>query len=344
MDVSTIHLEQFRNQKNSKYKLTKKTVITGSNGSGKTTILEALRIVSVGKSFRTSKLDDLVEFDSDYFRVSLRRGKDNIEYFYGTQFDESLAVEKRLSVNGKKQHYLEFLGSFPSVSFSPKNVDIVTEQPSLRRQFIDGILWQAHPAFRRDQLEYNKVLKERSRLLFFLKVNRATIDELQPWNELLVDLSEKIRAAREEFVEFTNQQLKKLQTTVPGKISIQLELEVSSDNLASLQQQEIRLGHNLYGPHRDELKIFCNNQLARRFASRGQARTIVVLLKAIEAKYIVEKSGVKPIVLLDDVVSELDGDSVDWLFSVYGNSYQLIATSIVSTPIFKNWQEIKLDD
>lgn len=344
MDVSNIHLEQLRNQKNNDYKLGKNTIITGSNGSGKTTILEALRIISVGKSFRTSKLDELIEFDKSYFRTSLKKGKDTYEYFYGTQFEESLTVDRQLSVNNKKQKYLDFLGKFPSVSFSPKDVDIITEHPGLRRQFIDSILWQAHPEFRRNQLEYNKVLKERSRLLFFLKINRASIDELRPWNELLVGLSKKIRAARSDFVDFTNKQLRNLQKTLPGKLSIKLEISSSPESLEDLEQQEIRLGHNLFGPHRDELKIFCNDQLARKFASRGQSRSIIALLKAIEARYIKEKSKVEPIILLDDVVSELDEDNVNWLFSIYGDSYQLVATSVVKTKIFKDWVEIKLDD
>ncbi len=342
MDVSNIYLEQFRNQNSTDYKLSKKTVITGSNGAGKTTILEAIRIISVGKSFRTSKLEDLIEFDKKYFRTSLKKGKDLYEYFYGTQFEESYTIDRQLSINNQKQNYLEFLGKLPSVSFSPKNVDIITEQPGLRRQFIDSILWQSHPEFRRDQLEYTKVLKERSKLLFFLKINRASIDELKPWDELLVGLSERIREAREGFVEFTNKQLKELQISLPGKISVQVEMDISGDDLASLQQQEIRLGHNLYGPHRDELKIFCNEQLARRFSSRGQARTIVALLKAIEARYIKEKSGVKPIILLDDIVSELDRDNVGWLFSIYGESYQLVATSVKKTTAFEGWEEVKL--
>ena len=143
MKVSTIRLKQFRNQKNNKYKLSKKTVITGNNGVGKTTILEAIRIVSVGKSFKTSRFDDLIEFDKNYFQVSLRRGKDLFEYFYGTQFEENPVIDRQLSINNQKQGYLEFLGKFPSVSFSPKDVDIITGQPGLRRQFIDSILWQA---------------------------------------------------------------------------------------------------------------------------------------------------------------------------------------------------------
>ena len=344
MKVSTIHLKQFRNQKNNKYKLSKKTVITGNNGAGKTTILEAIRIVSVGKSFKTSRFDDLIEFDKNYFQVSLKRGKDLFEYFYGTQFEENPVIDRQLSINNQKQGYLEFLGKFPSVSFSPKDVDIITGQPGLRRQFIDSILWQAHPEFRRDQLEYSKVLKERSKLLFFLKINRATIDELQPWNELLVGLSKKIRAARASFVEFTNKQLKGFRQSLPGKIAVQLEMDVSNDDLASLEQQEIRLGHNLYGPHRDELKIYCNDQLARRFSSRGQARSIIALLKAIEARYIKEKSGIEPIIILDDIVSELDRENIAWLFSIYGESYQLIATSVEKTPVFEGWEELKLND
>ncbi|MEX2012594.1 MAG: DNA replication and repair protein RecF [Patescibacteria group bacterium] len=342
MDVTALRLEHFRNQPDRKLTLAPKTIITGDNGSGKTSVLEAIRVVSVGKSFRTSKIEDLTEFDQPYLRVSLTAKSKKYEFFYGNQFSEDPSVERRLTVGGKPITYMEFLGMLPSVSFVPKDVDIITEQPSLRRQFIDGILWQSDPEFRRNQIDYNQVLRERSQLLFFLKINRASIDELQPWDELLLNLAQKIRRAREEFVKFATATIKELSDTLPGKIAVELSMEVSADTMADLQQQEIRLGHNLFGPHRDDLKILTNDRLARRFASRGQARSTIALLKAIEAKYLERQIETTPIILLDDLVSELDEENVDWLFSIYGDKFQLIATSVKKLNAFKGWEELKI--
>ncbi len=340
--VESLNLEQFRNHNHYQVKLGPKTVFIGSNGSGKTSILEAVRVLSVGKSFRTSKQEDLVRFNAPYCRIIAKEKDNSYEYFYGTQFEDNPLVERQLQRNGKAVTLLDFLGTLPTVSFIPKDVDIVTDEPSLRRQYIDGILWQAHKEFRRDYLEYNRVLRERARLLFFLKHNRADIAELQPWNQLLTEYAAKIRQKRAEFIAFADKLLAEFQKDIPGKIKVKIDWEVSKETLEQLQRDEIRTGHNLFGPHRDELKILCNDQLARRFASRGQARSIIALLKAIEAKYLEEYSPNPPIILLDDLVSELDSDNCQWLFSLYGDSYQILATSVTKEPIFQGWQVEKL--
>lgn len=340
--VERLELEQFRNQKNYATKLGSKTVFIGENGSGKTTVLEALRVLSVGKSFRTSKQEDLVRFGAPYCRVIAKGAKDSYEYFYGNQFVDNPLIERELRHNGKTVSLLDFLGKLPTVSFIPKDVDIITDEPSLRRQYVDGILWQAHKGFRRDYLEYHRVLRERARLLFFLKHQRADIAELQPWNQLLGDYADKIRSKRRELAEFAQKTINTFQKDIPGKITVMVAWEIGEESLEQLQAQEIRTGHNLFGPHRDELKITCNDQLARRFASRGQARSIIALLKAVEAKYLEKHSDNPPVILLDDLASELDDDNCQWLFSLYGERYQILATSVKKEPIFNGWQVEKL--
>lgn len=342
MTLRKVKLENFRNFENRSIELSSKTILTGPNGSGKTSILEAIRVISVGKSFRTSHLDELICFQKPYLRLKLESSDHSYEFFYGNQFSESVAVEKQLQVDGKPVRYLDFLGSLPSVSFAPTDIDIVAKEPSLRRQFVDSILWQAHPEFRFNQLEYGKVLRERSQLLFLLKINRASIDELQPWNELMADLAGKIRQQRQGFIEFAKDQIKQLSKNTPGKIQIDLGWEEGEPDIEVLQAQEIRLGHNLFGPHRDELKILCNDQLARRYASRGQARSTVALLKVIEARYLEKYLAMLPVILLDDIVSELDSENIDWLFSIYGDKYQTLATTIDRTGNFQGWSEAKI--
>jgi len=340
MLLNELVLENFRNITEKKIQLAPKTVITGQNGAGKTTVLEAVRIISVGKSFRTSRLEELISFEKPFFRVVLNGSEHQYEFFYGAQFGEAMGTEKQLKVDGKPVRYLDFLGSLPSVSFSPTDIDIITKEPSLRRQFVDAILWQAHPEFRFNQVEYFKVLRERSQLLFLLKINRASIDELQPWNELMIDLAKKIRSQRQKFIDFATKEIKNLNQDNPGKIKLELAWENGFEDIDALQNDEIRLGHNLFGPHRDELKILCNDQLARRYASRGQSRSAIALLKVVEARYLEKYLATTPVVLLDDIVSELDSENIDWLFAIINNRYQLLATTITKTNNFTGWQEV----
>ncbi|MEX1052000.1 MAG: DNA replication and repair protein RecF [Patescibacteria group bacterium] len=340
--VESLELEQFRNQEHYQTKLAARTVFIGENGSGKTSVLEAVRILSVGKSFRSSRPEDLLRFGAPYCRVIAHDTKNHYEYFYGSQFADNPLIERQLQRNGKAVTLLDFLGQLPTVTFIPKDVDIITDEPGLRRQYVDGILWQAHKGFRRDYLEYNRVLRERARLLFFLKHNRADIAELMPWNQLLNEYAAKIRLKRSEFIEFAQKLIGTFQKNIPGKIAVAVDWEIGNESLEQLQTQEIRSGHNLFGPHRDELKITCNDQLARRFASRGQARSVIALLKAVEAKYLAKHSQSPPILLLDDLASELDAENCAWLFSLFGDDYQILATSVTKEPIFAGYQVEKL--
>ncbi len=158
----------------------------------------------------------------------------------------------------------------------------------------------------------------------------------------MVGLSDKIRLARQEFIDFANQQIQELSGTIPGKMSIRLAISSSEQSITELQDQEIKLGHNLFGPHRDDLKILADDRSARRFASRGQARTAVALLKAIEARYLKKQTETAPIILLDDLVSELDDENIEWLFNVFSDDFQLVASSVKKLAPFKGWEELAL--
>ncbi len=346
MALVSLTLERFRNFHQSKFNLDHRAVVIGSNGAGKSNLIEAIRLLSVGKSFKTSRTDDLVEFNQRTFRVEAlleQNGQERkISFFYGSQFDDSPDKDRYLTIDDQQVGWSEYWGVFPTVLFVPEDVRIITDGPATRRRYIDSILWQTNRAFRQEHLELGRVLKERSTLLFLIKINRAGLGELQPWNELLSKLAKEIRLKRQACIDFLSQKLeeKTAGTDLVGRY--RFHYQVNQYQVGQRQEEEIRLAQNLVGPQRDELEIYFNNKPARHFSSRGQARSIIGLLKVAEAEFIFETTETTPQILLDDLFSELDGPTAKQVLGLFDQKFPIIATSIESNPLVKDWQMIKL--
>jgi len=337
-------LEGFRNFADiATFDLAPHSLLLGQNGSGKTTVLEAIRLLSVGKSFRTSRLEEAISFNRPYFRLETTAKappKFVASFFYGYPHQETALIERRLTMNGKEKLYLNWLGTLPTVVFVPDDVGIVLGTPEARRRFLDGALWQVDRAYRQHSLELSRILKERAALLFMVKLNRAAISELHPWNELLERQSTAMRAKRQELVEFIGGWLEDRHT----RAKVRLEYVVAKNTVEHYIEQEVRLGQNLYGPQRDELTISVEERVSRRYASRGQARSIAVLLRLAEAAFIERTVEAAPIILLDDMLSELDAQNAKTLFELLPNSAQVLATSLTANPTIKGYQVINLGD
>ena len=325
--------------------LEKRTVVLGNNGTGKSTVIEALRLLSIGKSFRTSRLDEMISFDRPYFRLTTKREdhqQEIVDFFYGQAFSENPVRERALNVNGKTLSFLDWVGRLPSVLFVPSDIEVVIGMPQVRRKYIDGVLWQVDAEFREQFLDLNRVLRERAALLFSIKIHRAGLDELQPWSELLVKLSQSIRSKRLAYTDYIKERLTSSTFQTKTKLQFQIQYQVTVEDITSVQDQEIKLAQNLYGPHRDEIEIVLNDRSARKFASRGQARTAVVLLKVIETQYLADRLEKPPIILLDDVFSELDQENSQFLFSHLSDQSQIVATSIENNSLLTGWSVIQL--
>ncbi|QQG49747.1 MAG: DNA replication and repair protein RecF [Candidatus Berkelbacteria bacterium] len=344
MTARRLTLEKFRNFEASSFELGAKTAVVGYNGSGKSNFIEALRLLSVGKSNKTSSLDEAICFDQPFFRLALERANDQtqtVDFFYGAQFAASAVKDRQLKVNNQPTSWAEFWGKFPSVLFVPDDLEIVIGAPQVRRRYLDGLLWQTDKEFRQNHLELSRVLRERSALLFLLKTNRAGREELSPWNDLLLDLGGKVRHHRKQYVEFLQARLTK-DGPVFTDVDIELFYKENTSTPESVLKEELRLAQNLVGPHRDELEIHFGDRSARRYTSRGQARAIVVALKVAEAAFLAKRTGEKPLILLDDMFSELDAPTAEKLFNRFGDQYQIVATSIETNPLTKDWQQIVL--
>ncbi len=340
-----LSLERFRSFSASRYPLSHKMAIIGQNGAGKSNLIEALRLLSVGKSFKTSRLDDVIQFGAPFFRLSVGQLSSKlreVSLFYGTAYPQDPTRQRSLRVNGQETTWNDYWGRWPSVLFVPSDIEIVIGSPQIRRRYLDSILWQTSIEFRSNLTELGRVLRERSALLFLVKINRAGRDELHPWNELLSRLSTLVRENRRELVGFIQSKLVGAPSVFTSGADIQVAYEEGDSRSLNLLADEIRLAQNLIGPHRDDFEIRFNDQSARKFTSRGQARAIVILLKLAEAAYIAAQTKNEPWILLDDMFSELDQSTSATLFEQFPDSYPIIATSIAPNPLVTAWETINL--
>lgn len=345
MSLSKLELESFRNFSQAKLRFTPPTAIIGANGVGKSNLLEAIRLLSVGKSFKTNRLDEAIRFDQLYFRLAgswKADDKQEIEFFYGRQFADSPLKERRLTVNGKPINLLDFFGRAPTVLFIPSDLNLILGSPRERRQFMDGIFWQLDRQFRQDHLELNRILIERLALLSAIKYGRSVKGELKPWNELLGRLTSSIQKKRQGLVGHLGEHLALLSSQLKRRFDLRLRYQSNLQSPETVLESELRLSQNLIGPQRDELEITLNGRTARRYASRGQIRSAVILLKLAEINYLEEKLT-PPLVLLDDLTSELDHQHTEELLSLFLNRRQIIITSLKELNLLKDWQIIKLD-
>lgn len=298
------------------------TILTGENAQGKTNILEAIFLLSLAKSHRTNKDQEMIQWGQEIAKISAL-----VENQYHT-----FPLELQLSSKGKiaKYNYLDqkklsqFIGKLNVILFAPEDMQLVKGSPGLRRKYLDTELGQSHPLYLQNLLDYHHLLKQRN---IYLKQLKDTANKdllfLEIITEQLIDKASYIITERLKFVS----QLEKLAHPIHYQLSNQKdhlnmkyipsssklkyeEIESIQEQLTQLfktsSQREIDLGMTLYGPHRDDLVFYINNNLADQFASQGQQRTIVLSLKLAELDFIYQLTHDYPVLLLDDVLSELD--------------------------------------
>jgi DNA replication and repair protein RecF len=348
--ISKIRLTDFRNFKNEVFAFSPKTtVLVGPNGAGKTNVLEALFLLSTGKSFRARVEEEMVNYDKGLARVKgklegevlevvLTRGQIDI----GAERPERVP-RKKLLVNGVSKRLIDFAGNFKVTLFGPWDLDLVTESPSLRRNFLDAAISQVDRDYRRASLSYEKGLRQRNRLLWqireFPSLNSGRA-RLLFWDKLLIKNGDYISEKREEFINFVNG------TQSINRQEFQLDYDksaISEGRLAQYAEEEIAAATTLVGPHRDDFVFKMGERELARFGSRGEQRMSVLWLKLAELAFVEEKSGTRPTLLLDDIFSELDHAHRDVVISIAGKQQTIITTAdphFVET--FKRVEKIEL--
>jgi DNA replication and repair protein RecF len=314
------------------------TLIVGPNASGKTTIVEVINLLSTGESFRASKIDELIQFGAELGRLKAKVGENEadpttIEIIITHGQVQGQPTAKRLySLNGVRRLRKTAVGQFLSVVFRPEDMRLIEGSPARRRSFIDAPLSLVSREYAQSLHIYEQTLLRRNRLLLQIRDRIQPISTLSFWDMSLVKHGQILQRARQEFlhsysgVEFP-----------VSFITVYLPSVISEERLKEYQNREIAAGHTLIGPHKDDFGVEVTKQVApasalkslnvAQYGSRGEQRLAVLWLKFGELKYLQEKTGQKPILLLDDILSELDADSQNLALSVLPNYQSVITTT-----------------
>lgn len=318
-------------------------LIIGRNAQGKTNLLEALLVLALTKSHRTSKDKELISFGNNQAIVYAE-----VEKKYGTvKLELQLSnMGKKAKINSLEQRKLsDFVGTLNAVMFAPEDLEIVKGTPGVRRRFLDMEIGQVQPSYLFHLQQYQKILLQRNNLLkqSFGK-GPEILTMLDIWNEQLVEHGVKIIKKRKQFIRKLQKWAQGIHEGITGggeKLELSyipsfgeadeedeaVLLEQFMIKLSQTKDQEIRRGVTLCGPHRDDLAFYINGNEAQVYGSQGQQRTTALSLKLAEIELIHEEIGEYPILLLDDVLSELDPYRQTQLIETFQSKVQTFITA-----------------
>lgn len=329
--ISDLRLQHFRSYGDNSFEFGGGVnIIVGPNGSGKTNLLEAVLVLCRGNSYRASDRD-LLRHGDDWARLDAHiHDQDRIVKFQ-LQADQ---VKKEYIINSTILKRLPHARTIPAVVFEPNHLQLLTDSPELRRTFLDDTIEQTVPLFGDMRRQYRRTLAQRNSLL----KQSFTKDQIFIWNVRLSELAGQIVAYRQDFVETNRTHLGELYQTLANKkakVDLIYQATIQADNYATtmLKALEDRIekdrerGFTTIGPHRDDLLPTLNGYQLASAASRGETRTMLLALKLLEVQAIEKARDDKPILLLDDVFSELDGARRQALTTHLQNHQTFITTT-----------------
>ena len=350
MKINKLQLVNFRNYDYCTVAFDKMiTVFYGKNGQGKTNLLESIYYSSFGLSHRTSKEDEMMKFSSEGMAVLLDFTKeDGTHSIKIKRYSDNGRLHKEIRIDGKKTTAKNHYSFLNTVMFSPEDLQIIKGDPALRRRFMDMEISQTDPLYYDLLVRYRRLLKQRNSLLKVIRDQNYSEEQLTPWDNEISDIGAQILIKRLE-------NLKKIKTiSIPAfynlsdksdSLEIQYEMkgndgeaynpeeetvkDIKDFYIKSLKERrfkDIRQGNTGIGIHRDDLKTYINNADSRAFASQGQQRCCALALKLSQIEYVKQVSGEYPILLLDDVMSELDKHRRSQLISFINDKVQTIIT------------------
>lgn len=316
MYLNSLTLQDFRNYTQKKFEFDPKlTLIVGPNTSGKTNLLEAVFLLATGKSFHAQKESQMIKHQQDLARVkgtvATAEEEVKLEVILTTgQVQGQTTPGKKLQVNGVSRRLRDFTGNFYASLFGPWDIELITGSPSSRRRYLDFILIQTDREYYRALISYEKGIRQRNKLLEKIKDQMASRRELHFWDKLVIKNGNIITQARQNLIDFVNDFI----AGQPHQLAdFKLNYDysaISEARLAQYEKEEVAAAATLVGPHRDDfiaqvVKTGKSRDLAS-FGSRGEQRLAMLTLKLAEAAFIEETTGDLPVLLLDDIFSELD--------------------------------------
>ncbi|MDB5085514.1 MAG: replication/repair protein RecF [Bacilli bacterium] len=346
MNLQKISLVNFRNYDHLQLEFsTNVNMIVGPNAQGKTNLLEAISLFATSKSYRTSKDQELIKWQSDAAILQAKVNHQSRELELELKI---LSKGKRAKVNGiDRKKMTDFVGNFNVVLFAPEDLSLIKGGPAQRRRFLDMEISQISPTYLHDLNQYSKIVLQRNSILREMsEKSQVNWDLLSVWDEQLIEHGVRIIQKRKQFLLKLQEYASDIHLRISnGLESLQLgytcsihpemdEQAGSKDLMASFQRelerckrQDLARGITTAGPHRDDVSVFINGYDVTRFASQGQQRTSALAMKLAEIELIKTEVGEYPVLLLDDVLSELDSSRQIQLLRSMGERVQTFITT-----------------
>lgn len=347
MRVSNIYVSNFRNLKQQTISFAPKlNVVFGKNAQGKTNLLEAIYFSTIGKSPRTHKDLDTINFGQNSANIRLNYLRGGIDHSLGINLKFGAKKAILIDDNGKVK-LSDMIGKFGSVYFSPDELRLVQGSPMVRRRFVDIINCQLNRQYMVDLQNYNRLLMQRNNLLKQRSSN--LISELSVWDDLLCKENAKIAQKRQQFVHTLNLYAAKIHKDLSGNSE---ELQILYDGICGKDEaffdkfvekwkerkkqnleRDIALGYTTFGVHCDDYVFLLNGLDARKNGSQGQQRTITLALKLAEMEILKGEYGEYPVLLLDDVLSELDSSRREKLLCYFSDIQCVLTCTDFDLPL-----------
>ncbi|WP_047153328.1 DNA replication/repair protein RecF [Aneurinibacillus tyrosinisolvens] len=343
MILKELELTHYRNLEQIQVRFDDPIILfVGPNAQGKTNLLESIYVLAMAKSHRTSKDKELIRWDESFARLSCR-----VERRHGPLgLDIQLTARgKKAKINGLEQRKLsDYIGAMNVVMFAPEDLNIVKGSPHVRRRFLDMEIGQVSPTYLYHISQYQKIVQQRNQAMKELQQRKQFREMLDVYNRQMADLAVKVLQKRFVFMEKLKEWGREIhaQITQGGEsltLSYENTLPVTQDmsreeaeesvyqHLTSIQEREIARGTSLAGPHRDDIHFFINGTNVHQYGSQGQQRTTALSLKLAEIELIHQEVGEYPLLLLDDVLSELDANRQSHLLQNIKDRVQTFVTT-----------------
>lgn len=331
MIIKSLELANFRNYEELNISFDKGTnILYGDNAQGKTNILEAIYVSATTKSHKGSKDKEIINFNKEEAHIRTYLEKENVE----TRVDMHLRKNKSkgIAIDGQKiKKAADLMGLLNVVFFSPEDLSIIKDGPAERRRFADMEICQLDSFYLYNLNHYNKIIGQRNKLLKDMYFQPELKETLNIWDSQLVSFGSKIIERREQFVKQLGDIIFDIHKKLSGgkeELVIAYEPDVSIEDFEKQmkynQDKDIRLKQTTTGPHRDDFSFVVNGVDIRKYGSQGQQRTAALSLKLSEIELVKKISKDTPVLLLDDVLSELDSNRQNYLLNSIGNIQTII--------------------
>ena len=326
MFIESLDLKNFRNYSTLSLTFDPGTnVFYGNNAQGKTNILEAVNVCGTSKSYRSSKDTEMIRFDADEAHIRMKLQKGGVQRRIDMHLRKSKA--KGVAIDGVPiRKAAELLGLVNLVFFSPEDLNIIKRGPGGRRRFLDALISQMDPFYLHQLGSYQKVLMQRNKLLKDLPMNRSLESTLDVWDEQLISYGSYLIRSRVQMLEQLDGIVRERHSELTaGREILRLRYEPNTseqefaDRLRAARERDRKFRQTTIGPHRDDFRVEVGGIDIRHFGSQGQQRSAALSLKLAEIRMIELRVHEKPVLLLDDVLSELDSNRQNDLLKCIGS-------------------------